>query len=79
MTKQHERYLQRYPERIARERRNRRIHARNAKTYKRTQMSGMRKLLERYTISRGPIQKVRAGNKKNIGDRIKSLFRKPTI
>ncbi len=77
-TKRHALYLKRYPERIARERRMRKIKVANYKLYDKGAVRFMRSVLNKYLASKPKQEKTRAG-KPTMGSRIKNLFRKPTI
>lgn len=78
MTKRHRLYLQRYPERIGRERRLRRLKVKGDIIHKRHALRAMRSILFKHVASRPKAQPIRVG-KQTIGTRIKNFFRKPTV
>lgn len=79
MTKRHRLYLKRYGTRIGRERRLRRIKAAEHLRFKGVSRVNFQKVLADFMKTNPKKdQRIRAG-KQTIGNKIKNLFRKPTI
>lgn len=78
ITTRHSKYLQKYPERIARERRERKVTAAMHQADQGMSVKTMRKTLSEYMKSRPSSAPIRAGKQTFMG-RIKNFFRKPTV
>ncbi len=74
----HARYLQQRPARVALKRLKRRRLIKNRKQETRMSVRHMRDVLRDYVASHPTKAPVRVG-KKSFGDRIKGMFRKPTV